>query len=142
MDFHTILRSRCLITDGAMGTYYREKYENSPGAPELDNQTEPQKIEAVHREYIEAGADIIRTNSFASNGKTLCVDLLGETAREERLKRVYDNVQASCRIARSAVRKEREKAEKTGEIPKEVYIAGDIGPHSGAGRWQRGSGYS
>ena len=68
MDFHTILRSRCLITDGAMGTYYREKYENSPGAPELDNQTEPQKIEAVHREYIEAGADIIRTNSFASNG--------------------------------------------------------------------------
>lgn len=128
MDFHTILRSRCLITDGAMGTYYREKYENSPGAPELDNQTEPQKIEAVHREYIEAGADIIRTNSFASNVKTLCADLSGETTREEQLKRVYDNVQASCRIARSAVRKEQEKAEKTGKIQKEVYIAGDIGP--------------
>ena len=128
MDFHTILRSRCLITDGAMGTYYREKYENSPGAPELDNQTEPQKIEAVHREYIEAGADIIRTNSFASNVKTLCADLSGETTREEQLKRVYDNVQASCRIARSAVRKEQERAEKTGKIQKEVYIAGDIGP--------------
>ena len=128
MDFHTILRSRCLITDGAMGTYYREKYENSPGAPELDNQTEPQKIEAVHREYIEAGADIIRTNSFASNVKTLCADLSGETTREEQLKRVYDNVQASCRIARSAVRKEQERAEKTGKTQKEVYIAGDIGP--------------
>ena len=37
-------------------------------------------------------------------------------------------MQASCRIARSAVRKEQEKAEKTGKIQKEVYIAGDIGP--------------
>ena len=64
MDFYKIFRSGRLITDGAMGTYYREKFGRSSGAPELANLTEPEKIEAVHREYIEAGADIIRTNSF------------------------------------------------------------------------------
>ena len=124
MDFHTILRSRCLITDGAMGTYYREKYENSPGAPELDNQTEPQKIEAIHREYIEAGADIIRTNSLSSNVKTLCADLSGDTTREEQLKRVYANVHASCRIARDAVGKEQKQAAETGKIHKEITNGG------------------
>ena len=39
MDFHTIFRSRCLITDGAMGTYYSEKYGKGSGSPENDNLT-------------------------------------------------------------------------------------------------------
>ena len=72
MDFHSIFRSRCLIMDGAMGTYYSEKYGKESGSPENDNLTAPQKIEEIHREYIEAGADILRTNSFASNIRTLC----------------------------------------------------------------------
>ena len=71
MNFYTIFRSRCLITDGAMGTYYSEKYGKDSGAPENDNLTAPQRIEEIHREYIEAGADILRTNSFSSNIRTL-----------------------------------------------------------------------
>ena len=45
MDFHSIFRSRCLIMDGAMGTYYSEKYGKESGSPENDNVTAPQKIE-------------------------------------------------------------------------------------------------
>ena len=140
MDFHKILTSRLLVTDGAMGTYYREKYGGTSRAPELDNLADPERIGAIHREYIEAGADIIRTNSFASNVQTLCPDGSVQT-REARLRTVYENVSAACRIAKSAVKEagcvlageeeagrgqtvetDREK------IRREICIAGDIGP--------------
>ena len=138
MDFQTIFRSRRLVTDGAMGTYYREKYAEGARAPELDNLSDPERIGAIHREYIRAGADIIRTNSFASNIQTLCQDTSGQT-REEQLRIVYDNVSAACRIARSAVNAEKaekapavradEKPEDTADgSRREIYIAGDIGP--------------
>lgn len=147
MDFQTIFRSRCLVTDGAMGTYYREKYAEGAGAPELDNLTDPEKIASIHREYIEAGADIIRTNSFSSNIHTLCQDTSGQT-REEQLRTVYENTAAACRIAQSAAADKAEEgegsavcpdaSEKTGDktgtetVPgdrrREIYIAGDIGP--------------
>ena len=131
MDFHSIFRSRCLIMDGAMGTYYSEKYGKESGSPENDNLTAPQKIEEIHREYIEAGADILRTNSFASNIRTLCAGNAGRTTREEQLRTVYENVAASCRIARSAVEQECSRAKEEGREKKEIYIAGDIGPVSG-----------
>ena len=140
MDFHKILTSRLLVTDGAMGTYYREKYGGTSRAPELDNLEAPERIRAIHREYIEAGADIIRTNSFASNVQTLCPDGSGQT-REARLRAVYENVTAACRIAKAAVKESgcglageeedgrgqnREKVRE--KLRREIYIAGDIGP--------------
>ena len=128
MDFHTIFRSRCLITDGAMGTYYSEKYGKGSGSPENDNLTAPQRIEEIHREYIEAGADILRTNSFASNIRTLCAGNAGSMTREEQLRTVYENVAAACRIAQSAAEQEQSRAEEEGRRIKEIYIAGDIGP--------------
>ena len=128
MDFHTIFRSQCLITDGAMGTYYGEKYGKESGTPETDNLTAPQKIEEIHREYIRAGADILRTNSFASNIRTLCAGNTVSMTREEQLRTVYENVAAACRIAQSAVDKERSCAKEAGRETKEIYIAGDIGP--------------
>ncbi|MBM6685618.1 homocysteine S-methyltransferase family protein [Faecalicatena contorta] len=70
-DFRELFRSGRLVTDGAMGTYYREIYGGGSRFPELDNVAAPEKIEAIHREYIRAGADILRTNSFASNTETL-----------------------------------------------------------------------
>ena len=128
MDFHTIFRSRCLVADGALGTYYREKYGDTRRAPELDNLADPCKIETIHREYIKAGADILRTNSFASNVRTLCPDRAGKMTRDERLKTVYDNVSAACRIAKTAVKQEQTAAAEEGRKLKEIYIAGDIGP--------------
>ena len=140
MDFHKILTSRLLVTDGAMGTYYREKYGDSSRAPELDNLAAPERIGAIHREYIEAGADIIRTNSFASNVQTLCPDPSGQT-REARLRTVYENVSAACRIAKSAVKEagcglagcgEESRGQDREAVwdksQREIYIAGDIGP--------------
>lgn len=128
MDFQTIFRSRCLITDGAMGTYYSEKYGTESGAPEDANLAAPQKIEEIHREYIEAGADILRTNSFASNVRTLCAGRAGSMTREEQLDTVYENVAAACRIARSAVEQETARAKEEGRESRQIYIAGDIGP--------------
>lgn len=146
MDLHTLFQSRCLVTDGALGTYYREKY-GVQKAPELDNLTAPERIKAIHREYIEAGADIIRTNSFASNAETLFGDRLPEIAREDQLTKVYENVRAACLIAQSAVksteiqaarsaaknaetRHAQGTADHAGEEPadREILIAGDIGP--------------
>lgn len=128
MDFQTLFRSRCMITDGAMGTYYTERYGKDSGSPEKDNLTDPQRIEAIHREYIEAGADILRTNSFASNIRTLCAGGSVKLTREEQLHTVYDNVSAACRIAQSAVKREMELAKENGRDVREIYIAGDIGP--------------
>ena len=116
MDFYTIFRSRCLVADGALGTYYREKYGDTRRAPELDNLADPCKIETIHREYIKAGADILRTNSFASNVRTLCPDRAGKMTRDERLKTVYDNVSAACRIAKTAVKQEQTAAAEEGRI--------------------------
>lgn len=128
MDFQTIFRSRCLITDGAMGTYYSEKYGTESGVPEDANLAAPQRIEEIHREYIEAGADIIRTNSFSSNVRTLCAGRAGSMTREEQLDTVYENVAAACRIARSAVEQETARAKEEGWESRQIYIAGDIGP--------------
>ena len=128
MDFKAMLETRCLIADGAMGTYYREKYGEKSGTPESDNLAAPGKIEDIHREYIRAGADILRTNSFASNIHTLCTNTDGRMTRQEKLKTIYDNVSAACRIAESAVKKEQACRDGRGSAAGDIFIAGDIGP--------------
>ena len=77
-----ILKSRILILDGAMGTMiqrYRlteeqfrgERFKNTDklqkGNNDLLTISQPHIIEQIHREYLEAGADIIETNTFNSN---------------------------------------------------------------------------
>lgn len=123
------------MTDGAMGTYYSQKYTMSRQAPECDNMTHPERIEAIHREYLRAGANLLRTNSFASNRETLVGrDFDRDCAKS--LEKVYDNVYASYKIAESAVQKEGSKVfegtaygQQSGTDEKTtVYIAGDIGP--------------
>lgn len=75
------LQDRILVIDGAMGTmiqryklgekeYRGERFKDwksdVKGNSDLLNITQPQIIEAIHREYLEAGADIIETNTFTS----------------------------------------------------------------------------
>ena len=61
------LKEHILITDGAMGTYYdRKKSENGRIAEEA-NLLEPELITRIHEEYLEQGARLIRTNTFAAN---------------------------------------------------------------------------
>ena len=89
MDFHKFFQTQRRITDGAMGTYYSTLYGVNAGAPELANETDPFRIQRIHQEYIRAGADIIRTNTFASNKETLCSHLADTPERSRILDRIY-----------------------------------------------------
>jgi len=55
------------VLDGGMGTMLMERGLNVNFAPELLNLEYPEVLKEIHREYIEAGADIIETNTFGSN---------------------------------------------------------------------------
>ena len=60
-DIREFLSRRPLLFDGGMGTYYKAA---SGIECERANQTDPAGVQAVHREYLEAGADAIKTNTF------------------------------------------------------------------------------
>lgn len=67
MDFKTELKRRLIVFDGAMGTMI-QRYGLLPGQPpEIFNILHPEVIEDIHRQYIEAGADVITTNTFGAN---------------------------------------------------------------------------
>lgn len=60
-----------MIFDGAMGTML-QRYGMKPGTlPEALNITDPALIQRIHREYLEAGADVITTNTFGANAYKL-----------------------------------------------------------------------
>ena len=62
MNIRELLQTRPLLFDGAMGTYYKA----DPGVEcEQANLTDPAGVLAVHREYLAAGADAVKTNTFS-----------------------------------------------------------------------------
>ena len=107
MNIREYLKKSKLIADGSFGTYYSQKYK-TVDIPEYANITASQRISEIHTEYINSGAKLIRTNTFASNTYSL------DCAIEE----VKENIKAAYKIAKEAV-------EQSG---KEVFIAGNIGP--------------
>lgn len=64
---YMINREKVLIFDGAMGTMLQSKGLEVGEIPELLNFTAPETIKAIHSEYLDAGADIILTNTFGAN---------------------------------------------------------------------------
>lgn len=66
-SFREAIRERVLILDGAMGTMLQERGLKPGQSPEELNLTLPDVVASVHREYIEAGADIIITNTFGGS---------------------------------------------------------------------------
>lgn len=62
----TYLEAHKLITDGAFGTYYSRVYDTNE-LPESVNITMGRRVTDIHKEYINAGAKLIRTNTFAAN---------------------------------------------------------------------------
>lgn len=99
-----LAKDQKLLFDGAFGTYYAQLY-NTKELPELANTMHPERVYEIHREYISAGAQIIRTNTFASNTVSLGPDW----------EKVQENIRQGYRLAGKAV--EREK----------TYVAADIG---------------
>ncbi len=69
-----VLQRRKLICDGAFGTYYAQKYDTRE-LPELANVSCPERVREIHEEYIQAGAEIIRTNTYACNTATMRLNL-------------------------------------------------------------------
>jgi 5-methyltetrahydrofolate--homocysteine methyltransferase len=65
--FLEALAARVLVLDGAMGTMLQERGLKPGQAPEELNLTMPGVVAAVHREYLDAGADILVTNTFGGN---------------------------------------------------------------------------
>ena len=62
MNIRELLQTRPLLFDGAMGTYYKA----APGVEcEQANLTDPAGVLAVHQEYLAAGADAVKTNTFS-----------------------------------------------------------------------------
>lgn len=121
---------RILIIDGAMGTmiqryqlqesdYRGTRFANYPsdlkGNNDLLNLTQPHIIEAIHKEYLEAGADIIETNTFSSTSIAMADYDMQELA--------YELNVAAATIAKKATA---EYNAKTPDKPR--FVAGAIGP--------------
>lgn len=68
-QFLNKLQNNVLVADGAIGTiFYSEGLDT---CPEAYNLTHPEKVERIHRSYIDAGADVIQTNTYGANFEKL-----------------------------------------------------------------------
>ncbi|KUI40440.1 methionine synthase [Mycobacterium sp. GA-2829] len=122
------LRRRILVIDGAMGTaiqrdrpdeagYRGDRFKDWPsdvvGNNDLLNLTQPQIIEGIHREYLEAGADILETNTFNANAISLSDYGMQELS--------YELNHAGAALARAA-------CDEYSTPDKPRYVAGALGP--------------
>lgn len=115
MTIREYLRQFVLIMDGAMGTYYDHLYHGEDAVSEEANLTHPERIYKIHKEYINQGARLLRTNTFALNDAMLSQFDLHGMETEEYLK---NNLKAAVKAAKKAA----------GETDEMVYIGADIGP--------------
>ncbi|GAA4097889.1 methionine synthase [Nocardioides kongjuensis] len=131
-ELTTLLRERIVILDGAMGTaiqrdrpdeagYRGERFADREEWPsdlignnDLLSITQPDIIGGIHREYLDAGADIIETNTFNSNAVSLADYGMESLSYELNLE--------SARLARGIAD---EVAQATG---RKRYVAGALGP--------------
>src|ERR1051326_5492400 len=125
-----LLRERIVIIDGAMGTmiqqhtldeaaYRGERFKNWPrdlkGNNDLLSLTQPGIIQEIHRQYFEAGADIIETNTFTSTSISMADYGMEKLAFELNLAAAHN-----ARTAASAF-----MAEHPGRV---CFVAGALGP--------------
>jgi 5-methyltetrahydrofolate--homocysteine methyltransferase len=116
-----LLRERVLVLDGAMGTMLQQQNLTAAdfGGPPLEGCNEnlvmsrPDVVLSIHGKYLEAGSDIIETNSFGSTPLVLAEYGLGGRARELN--------QRAAELARQA-------ADKFSTPSKPRFVAGSMGP--------------
>ena len=126
-----LLNSQILLLDGAMGTmiqghdlqekdYRGERFVDWPsdlkGNNDLLSLTQPSIISGIHKQYLEAGTNIIETNTFNSNAPSMA-----DYGMEDF---VYELNFEAAKIARAAA----DQFQQTND--QEVYIAGILGPSS------------
>src|SRR4026208_109317 len=134
MNIRNELEKRILIIDGAMGTmiqrykleeadYRGERFKDWPSDLKGNNDllclTQPQIVKEIHKKYLEAGADIIETNTFNTQKVSLAdygMQSLG-----------YEMNLAAAKCA-SEAREEFYKSNPKSEIENPKFIAGAFGP--------------
>ena len=77
-----LAEGRPLLADGATGTNLFAMGLTSGDSPELWNAEHPDRIESLHRAFVDAGSDIILTNSFGANRRRLMLHKLEGRTRE------------------------------------------------------------
>ena len=125
MDIRKELEKRILIIDGAMGTmiqrhklteadYRGERFKDwhcdVKGNNDLLSLTQPQIITEIHKQYLDAGADIIETNTFSSTAIAM--------ADYDMQSLAYELNVAAAKCAREAIK----------QSGKQAWVAGAIGP--------------
>ena len=106
MAIRDILGKQILFFDGGMGTMLQKNGMKGGEIPELININNPDLIKSIHTQYLNAGADIITTNSFGANPLKLNGEVSAEAVAE-----------AAVKLAKEAVNEF-----------KKGYVAFDIGP--------------
>ena len=110
-SFTEALNSRpWLLADGATGTNYFQMGLMSGDAPEEWNFQHPDRVRSLHKQFIEAGADIVLTNSFGGNRHRLKLHNAQDRVRE---------------INMAAAKNARAEADA---VSRPVYVAGSMGP--------------
>jgi len=99
-----------ILGDGAMGTMLQAAGLTTGGAPEEWNVTRPEVLKGIFKSYVDAGSQVITTNSFGGTRFRL--------GRENLQHRVHELNLAAARLARQAA----------DEADHDVLVAGDIGP--------------
>lgn len=120
MKIRDYLKEHILLTDGAMGTYFDEQTGGEFVCSEEANLFQPDIIAGIHQSYIEAGAALIRSNTFSANRKTYR-EIMSKHGQEADDAGFVRFVQKGYAIAREAA----ESAARDGKI---VFAAADIGP--------------
>ncbi len=105
-----LAEGRPLLADGATGTNLFAMGLTSGDCPELWNAEHPDRIQALHQAFVDAGADIILTNSFGANRRRLALHGLDRRAAE---------------LNRHAAEIARKVADEAG---RRVVVAGSVGP--------------
>jgi len=128
-EFEALLRKRIVILDGAMGTMIQqhkleeEDFRNESladvsvelkGNNDLLSLTRPDIIESIHREYYQAGSDIVETNTFSSTTIAQADYKLEHRVREINIE--------SAKLAKRVAQEESEKQSRP------LWVAGAMGP--------------
>lgn len=119
MKVKEYLQNKKIICDGAFGTYFTSfvsEEVQEEVLPEKANIEMPEIVQQIHKDYLDAGAVLIRTNTFASNKESLNCD---DSYLVENIGAAWDNAMKAVRASGK-------------QLGEDCFIAGDIGPIPGS----------
>jgi 5-methyltetrahydrofolate--homocysteine methyltransferase len=91
-----LLSRKTLIFDGAMGTRLQKRGLPPGYPPEEWNLSHPEEVRSVHQSYVDAGADLIQTNTFGANRLRL--------GKYDLTEKIEDIIHQAVAIARSTLK--------------------------------------